>query len=108
MSSISGNRRTQQRFSVSLPVTYRADGISREGRVSDLSRHGIGFLTSGTLRIGADINFEIDLPLERNGGPVQLILRGKIVRSEFGFAAARISRRAFQTVQARRVLVAGA
>jgi hypothetical protein len=106
-SSIPGDRRVRQRFSIRLPLEFTSPSQSGTGEVKDISHDGISFMTPDPLRLGEEVNVTVKLPLDRAIGPMELILQGQVVRASGNAAAARISVRKFQPAKAAGVMTAG-
>jgi hypothetical protein len=103
--SLPGDRRSRQRIDVHLPVAYTAGELSGTGRVRDISYDGICFTAPAALPAGAPITLTLHVPATDGVAPVQLVLKGTLVRSSGNEAAARISSRSFRAAQ--KALAAG-
>ena len=99
-------RRAHPRYVIQCDVRYRIMGWSVSnpngvGRTINMSRSGLLLTTDRLLSPGAQIEIEMDWPVEREEGVSQkLIVLGKIVRSEKRtppLAGVKFSRHAFQT-----------
>ncbi len=80
--------RTGKRFPIKLPITIRDVKSSRRHRAltKDLSAAGVAIQGGAPLRVGSRIEFEIKLPgkVIGIGRDVELLCRGRVVRSEAG------------------------
>lgn len=78
--------RTGKRFPIKLPITIRDVKTSRRHRAltKDLSAAGVAIQGGAPLRVGSRIEFEIKLPgkVIGIGRDVELLCRGRVVRSE--------------------------
>jgi hypothetical protein len=79
------DRRTAQRYEMSLPIFIRAivetEIPLRTGNTRDLSSHGIYFTTDDDLSTGAEMNLAVALPAAIAGGSEAFVQAvGKIVR----------------------------
>ncbi|HSM79270.1 MAG TPA: PilZ domain-containing protein [Bryobacteraceae bacterium] len=94
-------RRTSMRFPLKQEMRHRGlnDGNSSGvGETLNMSRHGVLFTTSEELRRGDHIEVCINWParLNRSIG-LQLVARGRVVRTEPGRAAMTILQHEFRT-----------
>jgi uncharacterized protein (TIGR02266 family) len=55
-------QRRHPRINVDLPVRYRSDAVSLDGRACDLSQDGLFFVSSYLDEPGGEIAIELDLP----------------------------------------------
>jgi hypothetical protein len=83
---IYGDRRTDRRyaFPLSLRFSYRKCGVAAagSGATEDLSRGGIRFTTDDPPPVGVEIELRIEWPfLLQNVCPLELLVRGKVLRS---------------------------
>jgi hypothetical protein len=79
------NRRTPQRYDLSLPVIVRVpnekDAVSWSGKTRDISTRGVYFIIDNDLRSGSDLALQMTVPAEITGGAGALIrATGKVVR----------------------------
>jgi hypothetical protein len=97
-------RRTSQRFTMSLALTVRSNdpyGVLEEpGQTRDVGFRGLYFTTHAEYQVGSEIEFILTLPKEvTQGGGVNIRCRGRVVRIEPGNGnrgvAARIERYEF-------------
>ena len=105
--TINGDRRADRRYPIELELRYKL--IRRKkvletgvGRTLDLSSGGIMFETERPLPPGFSVELAINWPvLLRNIAPLQLIVKGKVARTEESRTAIRMSQHEFRTVGAR-------
>jgi hypothetical protein len=79
--------RKARRYGLSLPVTihfpFEKLPTSRNGKVSDISTHGVYFVLEGDPGLGTPLDLTVTLPREMTGGSEVLIqFRGKVTRVE--------------------------
>jgi hypothetical protein len=97
------DRRSSQRYSIQLPVTYRTlrgsqSGESGNGSSLNISRNGVAFTTQERLPLGARVELLLDWPVLLNPQcGLRLSMRGRIVRSDDHFAALTILTHEFKT-----------
>jgi hypothetical protein len=102
--AIAGERRYDRRYDIELEVRWRL--IRRRkvlevgvGRTVDLSRSGILFETSRTLPAGFNVELSISWPLLLNNvAPLQVVVLGRIVRSDGRRVALRMTQHEFRTM----------
>ena len=80
-------RRTTQRYDLSLPVIIRMpvekEIFSRNGKTRDISTRGVYFMIDRDLNPGAEIDITLTLPSEvTRGSEVFVRAMGKVVRVE--------------------------
>lgn len=80
-------RRTSRRFTMSLPLTIRSNGASKEsqktGRTRDVSFRGLYFMTDTSYETGAHIEFILTLPKEiTQSQDVNIRCFGEVLRVE--------------------------
>ena len=94
-------RRSRQRFSIGLPVTYHVlpdARLSGSGIIVDISSSGVHFTTATALPLGAQVILTVPWPmLLHDIVPLKLILSGTVVRASASDAAATIGRYEFRT-----------
>lgn len=92
-------RRTNLRFPLALNLRYLQSNSSwAEGRVLDISSRGILFQGDGALPVGRVTEVVVTWPFLLNGEcPLQLRVRGRILRSGPEGTALKISRYEFRT-----------
>jgi PilZ domain len=101
---IAGERRADRRYPILLDLRWKLIHRKRvldtgEGRTLDLSSRGIRFESGRTLPEGFDVELSIFWPvLLHNVAPMQLVVNGRIVRSENGQIAIRMVQHEFRTV----------
>jgi hypothetical protein len=101
---IAGDRRADRRYPILLDLRWRLMHRKRvldtgEGSTLDLSSGGVRFESSRTLPLGLNLELAISWPvLLHNAAPMQLMVRGRIVRSEGGRIAIRMIQHEFRTV----------
>lgn len=99
----SSERRASVRFPLSLDLRYvvLGDGAPRErgsGRVIDLSSAGLSFTAERPLLIGRKVDVSLDWPVLLDGGvQLQLIMSGRVIRSNGSAVALKIERHEFRT-----------
>jgi hypothetical protein len=103
---IYGDRRMDRRYTVQLPLhfSYRKSGVALagSGATEDLSRGGIRFVTDNPLPVGVEIEVRLEWPfLLQNVCPLELLLRGKVLRSDAQRTVAKMSSYEFRTRGAR-------
>lgn len=81
------DRRTSRRYTMSLPVTIRANGgggaPERRGKTRDVSFRGLYFMTDADCDAGAEIEFILTLPKEITlATDVKIHCFGRVVRVE--------------------------
>jgi len=93
------NRRLKQRFQISLPMTFTSlQGIEGSGTVLDISSAGLSFRTGVTLKPGIKLRASVSWPALLNSQcALQLVLEGKVVRTEDSLAVMSIQRHEFRT-----------
>ena len=103
VSEISGNRRSKKRFPIDLPIQYK---ILRKylvtgtgtGTTVDISSGGIAFVANESFKIGAHVELSVGWPMLLNGScPMQLVIEGRVVRSNGSLTAIRMDRHEFRT-----------
>jgi hypothetical protein len=102
--SIGGERREDRRYEIELDVRWKVVRRKRviesgNGRTIDLSSGGIRFESGQQLAAGLSVELSIAWPfLLHNVAPLQLIVKGRIVRSGSGWAAIRTVQHEFRTM----------
>ena len=102
--SIAGDRRSDRRYPILLDLRWklirrRKVLDSGTGRTLDLSRGGIRFESSRPLPAGLNVELSVAWPvLLHNVAPMQLVVEGRIVRSEGGRIAVRMTQHEFRTL----------
>ncbi|HUA63473.1 MAG TPA: PilZ domain-containing protein [Verrucomicrobiae bacterium] len=84
---IHGDRRSERRYAVEIPLrySYSQKGVAYlgAGSVADLSRSGVRFVTDCPPPDGLDIELRLAWPfLLQNVCPLELIIRGKVMKTE--------------------------
>lgn len=79
--------RKARRYGLSLPVTIHFPleelSVSRNGKISDISSHGVYFVVEDDPGPSTPLNLTITIPVEMTGGSEALIHAiGKVVRVE--------------------------
>ena len=83
-SSFHSERRSAERFLVSLPVeTDRGPGVTRDASVS-----GLYLVTEQPLTVGDRLQLTMTVPDRESSLPLQLVLQGRVVRVEDAQGAA--------------------
>jgi len=102
--SIAGDRRSDRRYPLLLGLRWKLIRRKRVldtgiGSTLDLSRGGIRFESDRPLPEGFNVELAVSWPvLLHNVAPMQLVVQGRIVRSESGRIAIRMSEHEFRTV----------
>jgi hypothetical protein len=102
--SIAGNRRSDRRYPILLDLRWKLIRRKRvldtgTGRTLDLSGGGIRFESSRPLPEGFNVEMAISWPvLLHNVAPMQLVVQGRIVRSEGCRIAIRMTQHELRTV----------
>jgi hypothetical protein len=83
----SPERRASRRFTMTLPLTVRANGpgggIERQGQTRDVSFRGLYFLIDAELEAGSSIEFVLTLPREITmAGDVHIRCFAQVIRVE--------------------------
>jgi len=100
---ISGDRRSRRRYPLDLQVIYKVVKNSRvcqagAGKTFDLSGTGIAFHADDSLPPGSSVELSIAWPVLLNKTcPLQLVVTGKVVRSQRTLTAIRVQRYEFRT-----------
>lgn len=101
---IAGDRRFDRRYPILLNLRWKLIHRKRvldagEGSTLDLSGGGVRFESGRTLPVGLNMELAISWPvLLRDVAPMQLVVQGRIVRSEDGHIAIRMIQHEFRTV----------
>ena len=101
---IAGERRGDRRYPLMLDLRWRLIHRKRvldtgEGRTLDFSSGGVRFESGRKLPEGFDVELAISWPvLLHNVAPLQLVVHGRVVRSEGGQIAVRMIQHEFRTV----------
>ena len=101
---IAGDRRSDRRYPIQLDLRWKLVRRKRvletgTGSTLDFSRGGIQFESTRPLPTGLTVELAISWPvLLHNVAPMQLVAQGRIVRSEGGRVAIRMSQHEFRTV----------
>lgn len=104
METIGGDRRSDRRYGMQLQLRWKLVRRRREidagtGRTIDMSSGGILFETGCELPAGLNVEIHIAWPmLLHDVAPMQLVVTGRIVRSNRGWAAIRTMSHEFRTV----------
>jgi len=104
LESIGGDRRFDRRYRLELEVRWRL--IRRRkiqdagaGRTIDLSSGGVLFDAARPLPAGINVELSISWPvLLHNVAPMQLVVSGRVVRSNGPHVAVQITQHEFRTV----------
>jgi hypothetical protein len=102
--SIAGDRRSDRRYPILLDVRWKLIRRRRVletgiGSTLDLSGGGVQFETNRPLPTGLNVELAISWPvLLHNVAPLQLVVQGRILRSEGGRIAIRMTQHEFRTV----------
>jgi hypothetical protein len=101
--AIGGDRRRDKRYALELNVRWKLIRRRRllengEGRTVDLSSGGVLFDAGRPLPPGLNVELSITWPVMlHNVAPLQLLVYGKIVRSDGRFTAVRMVQHEFRT-----------
>ncbi|HEY2018128.1 MAG TPA: PilZ domain-containing protein [Bryobacteraceae bacterium] len=103
---IAGDRRSDRRYRLRLDLRWRL--IHRRkvqdagsGHSVDISSGGILFEVAQEMPVGRNVELSISWPvLLRQVAPMQLVVSGRIVRSEGRLVAVRVSQHEFRTMAA--------
>ncbi|MGP8247643.1 MAG: PilZ domain-containing protein [Bryobacteraceae bacterium] len=103
---IYGDRRIDRRYTFQLPLhfSYRKCGVAvaGSGTTEDLSSGGIRFVTDNPPPVGVEIELRLEWPfLLQNVCPLELLVWGKVLRSDAQRTVARMSGYEFRTRGAR-------
>ncbi|MGA2148904.1 MAG: PilZ domain-containing protein [Bryobacteraceae bacterium] len=103
---INGDRRTDRRytFELALHFSYHQCGtrFSGSGTTEDLSSGGIRFVTDNPPPVGVEIELRLEWPfLLQNVCPLELLVQGKVLRSDAQRTVARMTSYEFRTRGAR-------
>ena len=103
-------RRSSRRFPVSLKLRYVLSGSHiGDGRVTDMSSRGILFQSDDQLPAGEKIQVILTWPFLLNGDcPLQLRVRGDVLRSDGRGTVLRIQQYEFRTAPKAMAASAGA
>lgn len=97
-------RRCRQRFSLNWELHYKVlkkgkAGVAGTGLTSDVSSKGIRFAADRPLPLGAPIEIVIDWPATLGDGrPLQLVGKGRALRTNGEWVACRIERFEFRAM----------
>ncbi|MGA2588644.1 MAG: PilZ domain-containing protein [Bryobacteraceae bacterium] len=92
------DRRRAIRFPINIPVHFRSGKEHGWGEILNISSSGALFTTSRTLAVAAPVELHIGWPVLLNEKVhLNLIARGRIVRTEPGKAALKFARNEFRT-----------
>jgi hypothetical protein len=102
MDCISGDRRKDRRYDLQMDLrfSYQDRGITYVGHgiTLDISRGGVCFQTACSPHIGIDLELHVAWPFLLHGiCPLELVIRGEVVRSNKGLVALRMRSHEFQT-----------
>jgi hypothetical protein len=109
-SALAIERRSNRRFPIALSLRYMLTGShSGDGRVTDMSSRGILFQSDTKLPAGEKIHVILTWPFLLNGEcPLQLRVRGDVLRSDPRGTVLRIQHYEFRTAPKVRAASAGA
>ena len=102
--AIAGERRHGRRYDIELEVRWKLIRQRKVmeagvGQTVDLSSSGILFEASRTLPAGLNVELSISWPvLLHNVAPLQLVVRGRIMRSDGRRVALRMTQHEFRTM----------
>jgi hypothetical protein len=101
---IGGDRRADRRYPILLDLRWKLIHRRRvvdvgTGITLDLSSGGVRFESGRLLPVGLNVELAISWPMLLRGvAPMQLVVHGRIVRSEGGRTAIRMTQHEFRTV----------
>jgi hypothetical protein len=104
LESIAGDRRFDRRYSILLDLQWKLIHRKRvldagAGKTLDVSGGGVRFESGRTLPKGLKVELAISWPILLRGlAPMQLVVQGRILRSEGGRTAIRMIQHEFRTV----------
>ncbi len=94
-------RRESRRFTLRLPLRYRAEGQSGTGEVLNISSRGVLFTIGDNQVPAGQVELFISWPvLLDEAVALNLVAVGPVVRSETGTVAVKINRYEFRTTKA--------
>ena len=102
--SISGDRRSDRRYAISLELRWKLIRRKRvldsgTGYTLDLSSGGVLFDAGRALPLGFNVELAIVWPvLLHNTSPLQLIVSGRVIRSDYNRVAIQIVQHEFRTL----------
>lgn len=87
ITEISGDRRDSQRYATDLPLEYTAvrNGSwigGGAGTAVDMSSTGVAFTSSQILQPGVQVELTMEWPGAKNGQAMELVISGRVVRSD--------------------------
>lgn len=101
---INGERRSDRRYDLRLETRWKLIRRRRvletgSGRTIDLSSGGILFEAGRPLPVGLNVELSVTWPvLLQNTAPLQLVVSGRIVRSDGSLVAIRMTQHEFRTI----------
>jgi c-di-GMP-binding flagellar brake protein YcgR len=101
---IAGDRRSDRRYSIQLDLRWKLIRRKRvletgTGRTVDLSSGGIMFDAGRSLPAGLNVELSVSWPVMlHNTAPMQLVIAGRIVRSERHLVAVLMNLHEFRTM----------
>jgi hypothetical protein len=104
MDTIGGERRSDKRYGMELQLRWKLIRRRREidsgiGRTVDMSSGGVLFEAGANLPTGLNVELSVAWPLLlHNVAPMQLVITGRIVRSDNGWVAIRTVTHEFRTL----------
>ena len=99
-------RRSRRRYAIELGILYRVAARHRtplvgRGSTLNLSSRGILFRADGSFQRGAMIQLALAWPFSLDETPLQLIVRGRVVRNDAQGTAVEIHRHEFRTCKSK-------
>ena len=87
ITEIGGDRRAYQRYTTDLPLEYTAvkNGTwigAGTGTAIDMSSGGVAFRANEVLQPGVFVELSMEWPVAGNGRPMELVISGRVVRSD--------------------------
>jgi hypothetical protein len=85
-------RRNKPRFPITFPVRYNVGDRPYTALTSDISSGGVFIHTQDSLSVGEKIQLRLEWPVLLEGRcPLQLAIKGEVIRTDLNGAAIRIS-----------------
>jgi len=104
MDQIAGDRRSDKRYEIQLELRWKLIRRKRVletgiGRTIDLSSGGILFDAGRPLPAGLNVELSVSWPaMLHNTAPMQLVIAGRILRSDRQYVAVEMSQHEFRTL----------
>jgi hypothetical protein len=97
---VTGDRRSSRRYSIDLPLRFKARriGYAGVGKTLNISSHGIAFSGGPVWKPGTRLELSVAWPVRlRAACALQLVIKGNVVRSDERGTALSISHHEFLT-----------